>query len=215
MPTNWMLTLRRLLAIIVLCLAGQDALAGSPMYHQSIVMGKEGTPFVQLTNDSELPITAFIMVEFPSLGMEGRTYFDVYINQTEDAIPPGASVTLGLSSFKGSESKVRAEVRAVIFKDGSSAGDPVWVNAVLARRFRMYDRLLSLHDLVSGLVGIGITREGILERLRAAQTDVDKQLPEDDLRTMDDLAFHGAISTFDANRETKPDFVLNPDNSRF
>lgn len=111
MPTNWMLTLRRLLAIIVLCLAGQDALAGSPMYHQSIVMGKEGTPFVQLTNDSELPITAFIMVEFPSLGMEGRTYFDVYINQTEDAIPPGASVTLGLSSFKGSESKAGGGAR--------------------------------------------------------------------------------------------------------
>ena len=44
--------------------------------------------------------------------------------------------------------------------------------------------------------------------LRAAQEDADKKLPEDDLRVMDDLAFYGAISTFDKNRQPKIDIVL-------
>lgn len=44
--------------------------------------------------------------------------------------------------------------------------------------------------------------------LRAAQADAEKQLPEDDLRVMDTLAFYGAISTFDKNRQAPVDVVL-------
>jgi hypothetical protein len=153
------------------------------------------------------------MVEFPSLGMEGRTYLDVDTIPVRALrgvpIPPGASTTLGLSYFQGAESKVRAEVQAVIFQDGSSAGDSVWVNAILARRLRFYDRRLSLHELLKRQVGTGISREGVLNVLRAAQADADKQLPEDDLRVIDDGAFLGAINTFEANGETKTDLVLN------
>lgn len=186
--------------------------AASAPYHQWVEAGQDGKPFLHFTNDSDLPIIALVMVEFPSLGMEGRTYLDADTMPVRALrgvpIQPGASITLGLSHFHGAESKVRAEVRAVIFQDGSTAGDSVWVNAILARRLRFYDRRLSLHELLRQQVGTGISREGVLNVLRAAQADADKQLSDDDLRVIDDVAFLGAISTFEANRKTKIDFVL-------
>lgn len=44
--------------------------------------------------------------------------------------------------------------------------------------------------------------------IQDAQAKADKQLPDDDLRVVDDVVFRGAISTFDANREAKPEQVL-------
>lgn len=124
MPPTWICkTSRSFLSLLALCMAAQQALAGSPSYHQSVSAGQDGKPSLQLTNDSDIPITAFLIVHFPSLGMEGRDYYDVYVGSRDQAIPPGGSIARSLSSIKGSESKVRAEVRAVIFKDGSSAGE--------------------------------------------------------------------------------------------
>jgi hypothetical protein len=140
--------------------------------------------------------------------MEGRDYYDVYTSPRDRPISPGDSIIRGLSSFKGAENKVRAEVRAVIFKDGTSAGDTIWVNAILARRLRFYDRILSVDDLVSQLVGTGTSREAVVTKLRATEADVDRELPQDDLRIMDDLVFHGAISTFETNVDAPIDVVL-------
>lgn len=141
---------KRILPMLLLCFMAKQSLASSNTYHHSVSVDGDGKPSLKLTKDSALPITAFAIVEFPSLGMEGRTYSDVYTSTRDETIPPGASIVHGLSFFPGSDvTKVRAEVRAVIFKDGSSAGDPVWINAILARRLRFYDRTLSLHDLLS------------------------------------------------------------------
>lgn len=205
MPTN---SIRSILALLGLCLIGQVSVAGAGAYHHTLSLDLNGKPTLQLTNDSELPIVAFFMVEFPSLGMEGRTYYDYHINQRELPIPRGATVTRGLSSFEGAEEKVRAEVRAVIFQDGSTAGDPVWVNAILARRLRLYDRTLSLYNLLERQVDTGISREALVALLKKTQDEADRQLPEDDLRVMDDLAFYGAISTVDKNRQVKVETIL-------
>jgi hypothetical protein len=199
---------RRFLSLLALCLVAQHVLAYSPRYHQSVSVGPDGKPSLQLTNDSDVPITAFLIVHFPSLGMEGRDYYDVYTSPRDRPISPGDSIIRGLSSFKGAENKVRAEVRAVIFKDGTSAGDTIWVNAILARRLRFYDRILSVDDLVSQLVGTGTSREAVVTKLRATEADVDRELPQDDLRIMDDLVFHGAISTFETNVDAPIDVVL-------
>lgn len=208
LPTWICKTSRCFLSLLALCVAAQQALAGSPSYHQSVSVGQDGEPSLQLTNDSEVPITAFVVVHFPSLGMEGRDYYDVYVGSRDQAIAPGGSIVRSLSSFKGAEDKVRAEVRAVIFKDGSSGGEPVWVKAILARRLRFYGRVLSVDDLLGPLVGTGISREAVLKTLRTAMEGVDSQFPEDDLRIMDDLVFHGAISTIETNREVPIDVVL-------
>jgi hypothetical protein len=127
------------------------------------------------------------------------------MNRRDRPIAPGASVTLGLRSNLG---KVQDEVRAIVCEDGSSAGDPVWIHAIFARRTRLCDRLLSLHKLLSQQVGTGVSREGLICLFRDAQAKADKQLPDDDLHVDDDVVFIGAISTFDANREAKPERVL-------
>jgi hypothetical protein len=190
------------LALVHPIVAAQSASALG--YHEDIVVGAEGKPLLQITNDSESPIVAFVRVDF-STGLEGRTYYDACINRRDVPIAPGASLTLGLGSKL---SKVQDQVRAIVFEDGSSAGDPIWINAIFARRIRLYDRLLSLHELVKPLVGTGISREGIISLLRNAQATADKQLTDDDLRIVDDIAFYGAISTFDANREASIEHVL-------
>ena len=102
----------------------------------------------------------------------------------------------------------RAEVRAVVFQDGTSAGDPIWVNAIFAQRLRLYDRLRSIHELLEEQVDTGVSREGILQMLQAAQTDAENRSPEDDLRPLDSIVFHGAISTFDKNREAPVGIAL-------
>jgi hypothetical protein len=198
---------RFLVAVIILCLPAQFSFAAS-LYHVNVTVGSDGKPSSQLTNDSQLPIFAFIMVEFPSLGMEGRTYYDFYVNHREQPIAPGSSITRGLSYFHGAEVKVRAEVRAVVFQDGTSDGDPVWVNAILAQRLRLYDRLRSVHELLEKQVDTRISREGILQMLRHAQLDAEKQSPDDDLKPVDSAVFYGAISTFDKNRQAPVGVVL-------
>lgn len=197
----------RLLPILFLFLAAQPSF-GSTKYHQKVSTGQDGPPSIVLTNDSDVPITAFLIVHFPSLGMEGRDYYDIYTSPSNEVVSPKGSIIRMLSSFKGSEDKVRAEVRAVIFKDGSSAGDPAWVNAILARRAHFYNRVRSVNDLLAPLIGTGASREGLIGMLRAAEADVDKEFPEDDLRIMDDLVFHGAISTFETNLKAPVDAVL-------
>jgi hypothetical protein len=178
--------------------------ASSSAYHQDVILGAHEKPLLRVTNHSASPIVAFVRVDF-STGLEGRTYYDAYINRRDLPIAPGASVTLGVGS---NLSKAEDQVRAIVCEDGSSAGDPVWIDAIFSRRIRLYDRLLSLHELLRQQVGTGISRVGIISLLRDAQANADKQLTDDDLRIFDDIAFDGAISTFDANREANADHVL-------
>ncbi len=179
--------------------------ASTPAYHQDVVVGAEGKQLLQVTNDSQSPIAAFVRVDF-STGLEGRTYYDAHINRFDQPIAPGASLMFGLGS---NLSRVQDQVRAIVCEDGSSAGDPVWIDVIFARRIRLYDRLLSLHQLLRHQVGTGISREGIISLLRDAQANADNRLTDDDLRIMDDGVFGGAISTFDANREATVDHILN------
>lgn len=211
MSAVWTSISRRILPLLILCLSAQHVLAGSPTYHQSLAVGQDGKPSLQLTNDSEVPISAFVITESSSSGAEARAYFDVYtaIGQSDLPIPPGTSISRTLSAFVGMDtSEVWAEVPAVIFKDGSSAGDPVWVNAILARRVRLHDRLLTLEDLLSPLVGTGISPGAIVEKLRTTLTEALKQLPDDDLRAVDTMAFFDATSTFDRVRQDKSENLL-------
>lgn len=176
----------------------------SPACRQDLIVGSDGKPSLQITNDSDSPIVAFVRVDFSS-GLEGRTYYDSYINLRDLPIAPGGAITLGLGS---NLREVRDQVRAIVLEDGSSAGDPAWINAIFAKRIRLYDRLLSVHELLRQQVGSGISREGIVALLTRAQTDTDKRLPDDDLRVTDDMVFYGAISTFDRNREANAEQVL-------
>ncbi len=176
----------------------------SPSYRQDLIVASDGKPSLQITNYSDSPIVAFVRVDFSS-GLEGRTYYDSYINSHDSPIAPGGSLTLGLGS---NLRQVRDQVRAVVLENGSNAGDPAWLNAIFATRLRLYDRLRSVHELLRHQVGTGISREGIIALLVRAQADTDKEVPDDDLRVIDDVVFQGAIHTFDANREANAEQIL-------
>ena len=103
---------------------------------------------------------------------------------------------------------VRTEVPAVIFEDGSTAGDSSWIDAVLARRLRFYDRLINVHDLLKQQIGTGASLPGVVDKLQSAQASADKQLPQDDLRVMDDIVFTSAISSIQPRSGQNVDDLL-------
>ena len=210
MPNTLSLISPRLLSLFVVCLLAGYSFASSPAYRQDFIVAPSGKPLLQITNSSGSSIVAFAVVEFPSSGIEGHFFYDAYTTPQRDRpIAPGGSTIVPLGYFHGSDvSKVRSEVRAVIFEDGSRVGDPAWINAVFARRVRLYDRLLSLHDLLRRQVGAGLSQEVILDKLRTAQAEADRQLPSDELRAVDDLAFYAAISTLQAAQASHLDLVV-------
>ena len=178
-------------------------------YRHALIVENDGTRKVQVWNESDREITAFVIRESSASGTEERTYFDVYTTpgQSDLPIPPGTFISRRLSASAGT-GEVWAEVPAVIFKDGSSAGDPALINTILARRLRLHDRLLSLHDLLGPLVGSWISPGTIVEKLRTSLTEAVKQLPDDDLRAVDTMAFFDATSAFDRARQDKTESSL-------
>jgi hypothetical protein len=188
--------------------------ANSLTYRQEIVDGRDGRPMLRLTNTSALPITAYVMVGSPyeGRGIAFRDYRDSCIfGRVDKPIGNGQSTTFSTGYSVNSQFKmVRTEVPAVVFEDGSTAGDPTWIDAVLARRVRFYDRLMSVHDLLKRQIGTGATLPAIIEKLQSTEGSAHKQLPEDDLRVMDDTVFTRAVDTMQANSKFgyKVDYLL-------
>jgi len=61
---------------------------------------------------------------------------------------------------------------------------------------------------LSPLVGTGTSPGAIVDKLRASLTEAMKQLPDDDLRAVDTMAFFDATSTFDRVRQDKSENPL-------
>ena len=166
---------------------------------------------LRLTNTSALPITAYVVVGSPyqDRGIVFGGYHDSCIfGRIDKPIANGQSATHSAGYSMDSQFKmVRTEVPAVVFEDGSTAGDPTWIDAVLARRVRFYDRLMSVHDLLKQQIGTGPRLPSIIDKLQSAEASAHKQLPEDDLRVMDDTVFTGAIRTMEANSGTVDDLL--------
>lgn len=174
-----------------------------------MVDGQDGRPVLQLTNPSGLALTAYVWVLSPYEGGEDRHYHDSCIFTRDQPIPKGHSITRLAGYDINAEFKtLRAEAPAVVFEDGSTDGDPSWIDALLARRLRFYDRLMGLHDLLKQQIGTGASRQAVIDKLQSAQASADQQLPNDDLRKMDDLAFLRAISTMQANLANNLDDLL-------
>jgi hypothetical protein len=183
-----------------------NTLAEAPSYRQSII-GSSEEPYMQLSNDSPSPIAAYVMVQRPSIAIEGRSYYDEFVSPRDLPIAHGESKRIRLGHLTGSDlNTLRATVNAVVFENGSSAGDATWVNVILARRVRLHERLLSLRALLELEVGKGLSRDELVGQLHALQEAVDQQTLADDLRVVDDTAIDGAILTFSAAQ----DFSVDP-----
>lgn len=88
-------------------------------------------------------------------------------------------------------------MHAVLYYDGTTVGELPWANTLLGRRERLSQRLSAIATLLdthaSSLVGTDPVSD-----LKDAKRQDHLDLPEDDMRVVDDVAFHSAISTLSA-----------------
>lgn len=134
------------LLVIVFMVSGLCAAAG---YTAAADLTDAAHPLLTITNNNNQAITGFVMVVNPK-GRNAKsrehvdTFYDIYINyHSDDPIPHGASRRLPLAFIVGTPpSELAPEVKAVVYADGSSEGDPTWISRLLRRRQRLYTRLI-------------------------------------------------------------------------
>ena len=106
-------------------------------------------------------------------------FFDTAANYPQDQpLQPGSSITKPINGRLGAGAGSSVTMRAVVFADGSTAGDPAWIDKVLARRRRMYVAIGKVEEIVREDVGRDvridqITSDVARERLVARQQTED------------------------------------------
>ena len=126
--------------------AGAAALAQAPVTLESRVDSKGGGEAV-ITNLKAVPLTAYLIQVFlepcsPAPRPDVFRAADVALTSGADPLPQFQSRTEPLGAAYCNKDGVtvpaRAELRAAIYQDGSSFGEPRWVNSLLdSRRFQL------------------------------------------------------------------------------
>lgn len=109
-------------------------------------------------------------------------FFDTAANYPQDQpLQPGTVVSKPVAGRLGMGGGANIAMRAVIFSDGSTAGDPAWINKILARRRRMYVAMGSIQEIVREDVSrqqridqivSDVTRERLVARQQTEDPDV-------------------------------------------
>jgi len=109
-------------------------------------------------------------------------FFDTAANYPQDQpLQPGTAVSKPIAGRLGTGGGANVAMRAVIFSDGSTAGDPGWINKILARRRRMYVAIGNVEEIVREDVSkeqridqivSDITRERLVARQQTEDADV-------------------------------------------
>lgn len=187
---------------ILLC--GRGAAQSEP-YTAQLTLGSGKKPMIVVKNNSERPITALaitsdlsdsIHAAGVSGALESRIYYDAYINIRHDIpIFPHASTEIFLGYVLGSDlTKLTPRIRAVVFSDGSTAGEPEWAAALIGRRVRLHDQLVNIHDMLIAKLGLSSIGQ-LANDLTLAEVDMHKKVPQDEFRIMNDIAFDSVIRT--------------------
>jgi hypothetical protein len=130
----------------------------------------EEHPMISVSNSHGSPIEAFLVTVDTAATNKplSRIYYDVYLNYKHDApIPPSTSKQVPLPHIVGQELPVPT-LRAVVFSDGTSAGDAVWVQELLHMRKILADRLEETIALLQKASDQNLTREETLDLLQKA-----------------------------------------------
>ena len=182
--------------------------AARPITHQRsrLIMDQGAVPKAQLWNDSDHQITAAVITV--DLGIhsdniqkvEGVVYHDAYIDARHRAPIEGkGNMQITIPYVKGPRAQNLApNVRAVLYSDGSAEGEQEWVDMLMKRRGRLYQRLLSIRNLLAAQVDV-VSVSQIIQDLRSAQNELRQRLGPDELGDIDDIAFESAIGTLGAN----------------
>jgi hypothetical protein len=164
-----------------------------------------------MTNHFEHPITAFA-VTVGNNAFEYRQYYDAAIDSLHyQSIAPEQSISVPLGHIVGSDnSKLNPQIRALVFRDGTTMGDLVWVDAIRERRQRAHEMAGKVNDLLEARFGADAKAEDLLSDLNALQSSVDL-MPLDEFRIVEDVQLYSAISTIDrASKHAKMDSIIVP-----
>lgn len=110
-------------------------------------------------------------------------FFDTAANYPQDQpLQPGTSVGKPINGRIGANGgSATVAMRAVIFSDGSTAGDPAWIDKILARRRRMYIAINKVEEIVREDVSreqridqivSDISRERLVARQQTEDADI-------------------------------------------
>jgi hypothetical protein len=175
-------------------------------YRSELIVDQGLVPRVQIWNDSDRAITSLAITAESNNGffkIEDRKFYDVYVNAGRDVpISPLESKALPIGFFPGSgPTKVAPKVRAVLFEDGSTVGEDVWIKALIARRNHFYASLVALHGLLAQEAGMAISSTDLTEKIKAAKAAMREIVPQDEFRNVDDLVYDSAIRAFGYMKE--------------
>ena len=110
-------------------------------------------------------------------------FFDTAANYPQDqALQPATAGSKPIPGRIGASSTgANVVMRAVVFADGSTAGDPAWINKILARRRRIYIAINKVEEIVRDAVGreqridqivSDVSRERLVARQETEDADI-------------------------------------------
>jgi hypothetical protein len=171
----------------------------SGQYRFSLNMEDPQAPKVQIWNDSDAEITAVAITIDLSDDLhqvESRTYYDVSVNYGEDLpIYSHQSRIIPVGYVAGKDvTKLSPRVRAVVFSNGTSVGEQVWIDAIMVRRRHLYTSLLTVRGLLAQRTRETLAAE-IAQKVQAAKGEMRANIPHNEFRIVDDLVFDSAVKT--------------------
>ncbi|HWB83937.1 MAG TPA: hypothetical protein VG675_07335 [Bryobacteraceae bacterium] len=127
----------------------------------------------QLTvkNDSSSAMTAlaYTISQSDSPHHWARTVFrDAIVTSVEKVIPPGAERTFMEPGHEGPGTPI-LELKAAVFEDGTTFGDPQWIQVLLQRRVDFLRGLNSGLTDLQNAAGHNMSRDAILRELAASR----------------------------------------------
>jgi hypothetical protein len=150
---------RAILLSLVLFLPGVITFA-QPQDVSTSVVTVDGHSMITISNSHRVPIEAFLLtVDIDGANHVTNIHYDIHSNYKHDvAILPGASHQVPLPHLVGKDLPVPT-LRAVVFSDGTSLGEGLWVQELLHRRKILLDRMEEVMTLLQSMSDQGLSRE--------------------------------------------------------
>ncbi len=174
-------------AFLSLVLSGTSS-ALDERYSASLELNEHGQPVLKITNHHRFPITGFLF----TVNLNGQkatrkneiatVVFDIYVEyRREKAIAHLESFFSSVPHYESTPwAELAPQVRVVVFSDGTTAGEPEWVNRLLARRARLLAQLTAMLDTIHAARTQKQEADTLAETLQAQRDEVDKFKPPDE-----------------------------------
>jgi hypothetical protein len=171
----------------------------------------DGTAAVSLTNPNSIAIMAYAVTivatgpqnansNRPRGRSASRFIRDAATNEVQQQILAGRKVEFNVGTPNGGDPSV--SLRAAIFEDGTSVGDPKWVDILLKRRRYYYQTTSSLLSDLSRVSAMSIDDQ--VAQLKASQNTLERQAQSQvqaDLANARSTAPVSADNLFDSSNE--------------